>query len=59
MARPTPGAEALAPRGMRLIVSTPQPIAVSTAPAAMRLLTKWLACCEEPHWQSIVVAATS
>ena len=58
MARPTLAA-ALAPSGTRLIASTPQPIAVSTAPAAMRLFTKWLACCEEPHWQSTVVAATS
>ncbi len=58
MARPTPAA-ALAPSGTRLMASTPQPMAVSTAPAAMRLLTKWLACCDEPHWQSTVVAATS
>src|SRR6516225_1998442 len=59
MARPTPGADALAPSGMRLIVSTPHPMAVSIAPAAMRLLAMWLACCDDPHWQSIVVAATS
>ncbi len=59
MARPTPGAAALAPRGIRLIVSTPQPMPTSMAPAAIRLATKWLACWEEPHWQSTVVAATS
>ena len=58
MARPTPAA-ALAPSGTRLMASTPHPIAVSTAPAAIRLFTKWLACCDEPHWQSTVVAATS
>ena len=58
MARPTPAA-ALAPSGTRLIASTPQPIAESMAPAAMRLLTKWLACWDDPHWQSTVVAATS
>ncbi len=56
---PHPGAEAFAPNGMRLIVSTPQPIVASAAPAAMRLLAMWLACCDEPHRQSIVVAATS
>ena len=41
------------------MVSTPQPIAASTAPAAIRLLAMWLACWDEPHWQSMVVAATS
>ena len=58
MARPTPAA-ALAPSGTRLMASTPHPMAASTAPAAIRLFTKWLACCDEPHWQSTVVAATS
>jgi hypothetical protein len=32
---------------------------VSIASAAMRLFAMWFACCDEPHWQSIVVAATS
>ena len=41
------------------MVSTPHPIVVSAAPAEMRLAAMWLACCDEPHWQSIVVAATS
>ncbi len=41
------------------MVSTPHPIVMSAAPAAIRLLAMWLACCDEPHWQSIVVAATS
>ena len=41
------------------MASTPQAMPASIAPAAMRLATKWLACCDEPHWQSTVVAATS
>ena len=44
---------------MRLIVSTPQAMDASTAPAAIRLAAMWFACCDDPHWQSIVVAATS
>ena len=59
MARPTPGADALAPSGMRLIVSTPQPMDASSAPAAIRLAAMWFACCDDPHWQSMVVAAVS
>ena len=58
MARPTP-APALAPSGIRLMTSTPQATPTSMAPAAIKLLTMWLACWDEPHWQSIVVAATS
>ena len=30
-----------------------------TAAAAIRLAAMWFACCDDPHWQSIVVAATS
>ncbi len=41
------------------MVSTPQPMVVSAAPAEMRLAAMWFACCDEPHWQSMVVAATS
>ena len=49
----------LAPRPTRLIASTPHPMPTSMASAAIRLLTKLLACCPEPHWQSTVVAAGS
>ena len=55
--RPMPEPE-FAPRGIRLMASIPQAIPISMASAAIRLLTKWLACCDEPHWQSMVVAAT-
>src|ERR1700683_3267089 len=58
MERPTPRPE-LDPRGTRLMASTPQATPTSIAPAAIKLLTKWLDCWEEPHWQSMVVAATS
>ncbi len=50
---------ALAPSPTRLMASTPQAMPTSMAPAAIRLLTMLLACWEDPHWQSIVVAATS
>ena len=50
---------ALAPSGTRLMASTPQATPTSMASAATRLFTKWLACCDDPHWQSMVVAATS
>ncbi len=49
----------LAPRPTRLMASTPQAMPTSMASAAIRLLTKWLACWAEPHWQSMVVAAVS
>ena len=48
-----------APSGTRLMASTPQAMPTSMAPAAIRPATMWLACCDEPHWQSTVVAATS
>lgn len=47
------------PSGTRDIASTPQPMPTSMTPAATMLATMWDACCEEPHWQSTVVAAVS
>ncbi len=41
------------------MASTPQAMPTSTAPAATSPATMWLACWEEPHWQSTVVAAVS
>jgi hypothetical protein len=37
----------------------PQATPTSMAPAETRPATKWLACCDDPHWQSTVVQATS
>ena len=51
--------KALAPSPTRLMASIPQAMPTSTASAAIRLFTKLLACWDEPHWQSTVVAATS
>ena len=56
--RPGP-LNALAPSRTRLIASTPQAMPDWMASALIRLATKLLACWAEPHWQSIVVAATS
>jgi hypothetical protein len=41
------------------MASMPQAMPTSMAPAAMSPATKWLACCDDPHWQSTVVHATS
>src|SRR5438270_4526923 len=57
MARPGPLA-VFEPIGTRLIDSTPQAMATSTAPAATRLAARLVACWLEPHWLSTVVAAT-
>ena len=39
------------------IISTPQAMPVSMAPAAIRPATRWVACWAEPHWASMVVPA--
>ena len=39
--------------------STPEPMTTSWMPAAMSAAPKLTACCAEPHWRSIVVAAAS
>src|SRR2546421_6042393 len=57
MARPGP-AWVLEPSGMRLIDSTPQARATSTAPEAMSPAARLVACWDEPHWESTVVAGT-
>ena len=43
------------PIGVRDMISTPQPIAMSTSPEAMALAAVWIACCDEPHMRFIVV----
>ena len=45
------------PIGMRDIDSTPQPTAASTTPAATNEVARFVACCDDPHWVSTVVAA--
>jgi hypothetical protein len=47
------------PSGMRDIASTPHAIPTSMPSAAMIPAIMWLACCEEPHCVSTVVAAAS
>src|SRR5690349_12651464 len=46
------------PRGMRLIDSTPHVSTTSAAPDATSPAPRLVACCEDPHWLSTVVAAT-
>src|SRR5690242_232259 len=55
-ALPTPSPR-LEPIGTRLISSTPHATATSTTPAPTRLVARLVACCDEPHWLSTVVAA--
>ena len=54
---PTPSPR-LEPIGTRLMTSTPQATATSTTPEPTRLVAKLVACWDEPHWLSTVVAAT-
>ncbi len=49
---------ALAPMGTRLITSTPQASATSTTSAPTRLVATLVACWDDPHWVSTVVAGT-
>src|SRR5690554_8189604 len=46
----------LDPIGTRDISSTPQAMATSTTPEATRLVARLVACCDDPHWVSTVVA---
>ncbi len=39
--------------------STPEPIATSWTPVAIRAAAKLTACWAEPHWRSMVVAGVS
>src|SRR5207249_3818792 len=55
-ALPTPSPR-LDPIGTRLMSSTPHATATSTTPEATRLVARLVACCDEPHWLSTVVAA--
>ena len=44
-----------APIGTRVMFSTPAAITTSYAPAITPWAAKCAACCDEPHWRSIVV----
>src|SRR4051812_42934556 len=55
-ALPTPSLR-LDPIGTRLMSSTPHATATSTTPDATRLVAMLVACWDEPHWPSTVVAA--
>src|SRR6478672_10748993 len=46
----------LAPMGIRLIASTPHAMATLTTPAATSDAARLVACCDDPHWVSTVVA---
>src|SRR5437879_2055089 len=43
---------------MRLIDSTPHDSTTSAAPEPMSAAPRFVACCDDPHWLSTVVAAT-
>jgi hypothetical protein len=47
----------LLPIGMRLIDSTPQAMATSVTPDPTSAVARFVACCDEPHCVSTVVAA--
>ena len=47
------------PSGTRVIISTPQASTTSSMPAPIMPAASDVACCDEPHWLSTVVAATS
>ena len=49
---------ALLDMGLRVMDSTPQAIARSYAPAMTPWATKCIACWEDPHWRSTLVAGT-
>src|SRR5918992_4216255 len=46
------------PIGTRDITSAPHATATSTTPAATSAVARLVACWDEPHWASTVVAAT-
>src|ERR1044072_618602 len=46
------------PIGARLMLSTPAAITTSWVPDITAWAANWIACCEEPHWRSMVTAGT-
>src|SRR5205809_309809 len=54
-----PGWSPFAPSPTRDIASTPPAIARSSCPDTTAAAAEWTACCDEPHWLSMVTAGTS
>jgi hypothetical protein len=46
------------PIGTRLIDSTPAAMTTSWVPLITAWAANWTACCDEPHWRSMVTAGT-
>ena len=46
------------PIGARVMLSTPAAITTSCVPDITAWAANWIACCEEPHWRSMVTAGT-
>ena len=46
------------PIGTRVIDSTPLAMTISCVPLITACAANWIACCDEPHWRSIVTAGT-
>ena len=42
--------------GTRVMLSTPAAITTSCVPESTACAANWIACCDEPHWRSIVTA---
>ena len=46
------------PIGTRVMLSTPAAMTTSWVPLITACAAKWSACCDEPHWRSMVTAGT-
>ena len=46
------------PIGTRVMLSTPAAMTTSCVPDITACAAKWSACCELPHWRSMVTAGT-
>ena len=46
------------PIGTRVMLSTPAAMTTSWVPLITACAAKWSACCELPHWRSMVTAGT-
>ena len=46
------------PIGTRVMISTPAAMTTSWVPLITAWAAKWIDCCEEPHWRSMVTAGT-
>ncbi len=46
------------PIGARVMLSTPAAMTTSWVPDITAWAANWIACCDEPHWRSMVTAGT-